>query len=1021
MTMKNVLKAWYLLEAIAPGQIQGMGNEIEGNKFTDGKKRLQINPLLLDECPWGTIIPSNSNEYMAVFRYYIDCYPQYKLVKAFREYFKSDEEIINKEQTRYFSFTFEVNNEGEYVDGSLFIPYLHFILKVMELQIKINYDELLEEYRLLIEDMELNAQALFKDGVDKDAIENVKIKFHENFKIPSTKVTNYFETILQKKKEESEKLNRVSFYLDDIKEILVKGPNSTLKQFIEGKEMKLQVDENPEVIEEILQPKNLPLGRWPSPVSHRLSLMQQVAVNQIINENEKITSVNGPPGTGKTTLLKDVFAELLVERAIVMTKYSNPKEAFNTIGKVSIPGKEDKVYTYNVHEIAHDLAKFSMVVASSNNGAVENISKDLPKLSEVIRQNNDKYDQVYKKEAEELRYYTEISRNVIQTEEPTWGLFSAALGRTSNIISVSKAFNGVGKQKFNELLNSKSLSLINYLNQDAQDIDDNSWSEAVKEFNKLHEQIEQKKEKLQRFAILAKNFDKSLSIKVELTKSLNELNIKNEQLIIKIEYIERQHLLTIEQLNRLPKPSIFRRILKYIFGSSNKEEEALRKQLKQLKKKQEALEKQKLQLNTEKENLTKDLNKLQSEYEQFEKEKSFYQEQKLVLPTKEYWQKDNYNSRQQEVFWQTDELNFERGLLFLKAIKLHKLFLICNSKSIKSALVVFSNRRILNLNEKKDRQYLRNMWNIIHLITPVTSTTFASFSSMYRGIGEDFISYLFIDEAGQASPQQAVGALWRSKKAIVVGDPIQIEPVVTLDSTILYDIRQAFEIDEKYIGLSTSVQNLADLANPIGTIKGEDENQRIGIPLWVHRRCRNPMFTIANKIAYDEKMVLAKEKTKEGTGYWYNCTGITIQNQYVKEQGKLVASKIVELYEKKGELSNVFVITPFTAIRRGVKDEVRAALMPYKIPKLNEWINKSIGTVHTFQGKEADIVYFVVGTDLDTDGAANWSCSKPNLLNVAATRAKEEFYVIGDLERFSRKNYYNEIVRSFSSFAKINN
>src|SRR5690606_8424217 len=91
---------------------------------------------------------------------------------------------------------------------------------------------------------------------------------------------------------------------------------------------------------------------------------------------------------------------------------------------------------------------------------------------------------------------------------------------------------------------------------------------------------------------------------------------------------------------------------------------------------------------------------------------------------------------------------------------------------------------------------LRNMWNVIHLITPVIGTTFASMASMYRGVGMDFIQYLFIDEGGQASPQQAAGALWRSRKAIVVGDPVQIEPEVTIDETIMADIRKHFQLDD---------------------------------------------------------------------------------------------------------------------------------------------------------------------------------------------------------------------------------
>lgn len=105
---------------------------------------------------------------------------------------------------------------------------------------------------------------------------------------------------------------------------------------------------------------------------------------------------------------------------------------------------------------------------------------------------------------------------------------------------------------------------------------------------------------------------------------------------------------------------------------------------------------------------------------------------------------------------------------------LHKLLLIANNTTIYYAINDFKDRRkLIDANPDK----VHNAWNVMHLIFPVVSTTFASFKSMYGGIPKDFIDYLFIDEAGQAIPQAAVGALYRSKKVVAVGDPIQIEPV----------------------------------------------------------------------------------------------------------------------------------------------------------------------------------------------------------------------------------------------------
>jgi superfamily I DNA and/or RNA helicase len=86
---------------------------------------------------------------------------------------------------------------------------------------------------------------------------------------------------------------------------------------------------------------------------------------------------------------------------------------------------------------------------------------------------------------------------------------------------------------------------------------------------------------------------------------------------------------------------------------------------------------------------------------------------------------------------------------------------------------------------------------------------------------------------------------------------------------------------------------------------------------------------------------------------------------------------------------------------------------------LGKWINKSVGTIHTFQGKQAEGVILLLGGNPSKQGAINWVSNYPNILNVALTRAQYKFFVIGNYKLWSSKPHFQDLASVITLSKKI--
>ncbi|PDT14281.1 hypothetical protein CO670_23605 [Rhizobium sp. J15] len=842
-----------------------------------------------------------------------------------------------------------------------------------------------------------------------------------------------------------------SFFIEDIEQAMASVKQGDIPEplrryltaLAQEKRIDLYSEDGRRAILRALHPGNLNRGRWLSEPHHAMSLMQQFAINSAIGELSEtgLFSVNGPPGTGKTTLLRDVFADNIVRRARVLASLKTARNAFDGPPRRVIFTDRS---TASISMPIPALAGFEMVVASSNNAAVENISRDLPKRSSIARSSSFRYLQTV---AHKIACQKDNGSALkLSEDDRPWGLIACALGNSRNRRAFKERF------AFMEIADGprpgwsgaeKPQTIWEWL----KSYDGPAFTEASAAFRTADTAVRDKIGQFERYAALYGEiafvsqdaFCREARMAVEAAAAeIRPAQKRCDALAAEMRKLREglSQLKEEEQLLDRSVPAWWERLLSTGPARLHRQNVVAnaRAQL-ELRKALAACESQfaghhrlALEKALRKQEQAEQTLRSQREIWSRKREELDRLGEALGHPALPRRLADLETDRFQiDGLWHQDKLADLRSALFEAALALHEAWLAEVGRKgggFGGNIVAIS--KLLSNNSPADGEHIAPIWQSLFMIVPIVSTTFASFARQFRGLGAASIGWVFIDEAGQAVPQAAVGALSRARRAVVIGDPQQIEPVFTLPSALISTAAalSPHTAAGEYSPNRASVQMLADAANRYGTIiPGEEaDGLWIGSPLRVHRRCIDPMFSLANRIAYQNKMVFALKERRPagdtspfyGDSAWIDVKGRVSGKQNVQEQTDLIVDVLTATYRRDGALPDLYIISPFKEIKNGLKQALaRAAWIDpdgnNRSPsKLSKWLQERIGTVHTFQGKEEDIVFMVLGADADHRGAASWAASKPNLLNVALTRAERRFYVVGDRSLWEALPYFRE-------------
>lgn len=259
---------------------------------------------------------------------------------------------------------------------------------------------------------------------------------------------------------------------------------------------------------------------------------------------------------------------------------------------------------------------------------------------------------------------------------------------------------------------------------------------------------------------------------------------------------------------------------------------------------------------------------------------------------------------------------------------------------------------------------LKYNWREVQKEYPIIlSTTFSSLNSLHRDTVYD---YLIMDEASQVSVETGALALSCAKNAIIVGDTMQLPNVVTEEDKEKLDfIANACLIKAEY-----DCARMSFLQSVCKVIPNVPQTL-----LREHYRCHPKIINFCNQKFYGGNLVIMTRDKGEKDVIRAIRTAKGNHSRSHLNQREIDVIKEEVLPALSYETDEIGVIAPYNKQVNAVKSALEESI--------------DVATVHKFQGREKDAIIMTTVDDTITAFSDD-----PNLLNVAVSRAKQQFYLV---------------------------